>query len=214
MATVVTPHWVNQSASTCRSVVKALNSRTETTSRPSGTATRWRSEPMSMPAAFTLMCRKWRGRAVTTNSLAWADCFFTWCEMIFFSLSGITENGSSRLWAQGCEIVASSLSGSHSLSRVRTSPVVKALTPETKLLHGQYAPMINRPSRPTTCCIIALLASRDTGKSFTMANVRRRDGPQNSYVSVQNSPIYFDRGATLRDFVLLSENNRRQVVVS
>src|SRR5229473_2370378 len=150
MATVVTPHWVNQSASACRSAVKALNSRTETTSRPSGTATRWRSEPMSMPAAFTLMCRKWRGRSATVNSLALADCFFAWGEMILFSLSGVTENGPSRLWAQGCEIAASSLSGSHPLSRMSTSPVAKALTPETKLLHGQDAPMVNRPSRPTT----------------------------------------------------------------
>src|SRR6267142_908387 len=150
MATVVTPHWVNQSASACKSAVKALNSRTETTSRPSGTATRWRSEPMSMPAAFTLMCRKWRGRSAPVNSLAVADSFFAWCEMIFFSLSGITENRSSRWCAQGCEIAASSLSGSHPLSRMSTSPVAKALTPETKLLHGQYAPMVNRPSRPTT----------------------------------------------------------------
>src|SRR5260370_36476379 len=31
-----------------------------------------------------------------------------------------------------------------------TSPVAKALAPETKLLHRQYAPMVNRPSRPTT----------------------------------------------------------------
>src|SRR6266852_5580070 len=121
---------------------------------------------MSMPAAFTLMCRKWRGRSATVNSLALADCFFAWGEMILFSLSGVTENGPSRLWAQGCEIAASSLSGSHPLSRMSTSPVAKALTPETKLLHGQYAPMDNRPSRPTTLLHLSLACRARYSKEF------------------------------------------------
>src|SRR5258705_3573304 len=181
MATVVMPHWLNQSANACRSAVNALNSRTETTSRPSGTATKWRSEPTSIPAALTLMCRKWRGRSATETSLALADCFFVWCEMILLSLSGITENRPSRLWAQGCEFAASSLSGSHPLSRMNTSPVAKALAPETKLLHGHKAPMIYRPSRPTTWLHHSFASPRHTGKRVILANVRRRDGPLNSY---------------------------------
>jgi len=36
---------------------------------------------------------------------------------------------------------------------------------------------------PQPGCIIALLAAPDTGKSFIMANVRRRDQLLNSYLS-------------------------------
>src|SRR5437763_14788710 len=56
MATVVTPHCFNQATRASRSVVKVPNSRTETGSRPSGTATRCRSDPISIPAAFRFMC--------------------------------------------------------------------------------------------------------------------------------------------------------------
>ena len=52
MATVSTPHSVNQSARRYRSAVKASNSRTGCSQRSSGTATKWLLAPTSMPAAF------------------------------------------------------------------------------------------------------------------------------------------------------------------
>src|SRR6266576_2023207 len=114
--------------------------------------------------------------------------------MILLSLSGITENRSSRWWAQGCEIAASSLSGSHSLSRMSTSPVAKALTPETKLLHGQGAPMIYRHSRPTTWLHHSFVCRPDISKSFIMANVRRRDELLNSYGACPSLVTNLHRG--------------------
>src|SRR6266536_3788342 len=56
MATVVTPQYFNQATRASRAVVQVPNSRTETGSRPSGTATRCRSDPISIPAAFRFMC--------------------------------------------------------------------------------------------------------------------------------------------------------------
>src|SRR4029453_551641 len=61
MATQVTPHFFNHQPSASRSGVKVPNSRTETVSRPSGTATMCRSEPMSIPAALRLMCCRCEG---------------------------------------------------------------------------------------------------------------------------------------------------------
>src|SRR5205807_349782 len=75
MATVVTPHCFNQAARASRLVVKVPNSRTETVSRSSGTATRCRSDPISIPAAFRFMCCNCGGNFGTLKLLLFALLF-------------------------------------------------------------------------------------------------------------------------------------------
>src|SRR2546426_11856741 len=60
---------------------------------------------------------------------------------------------------------------------MNTSPMLKTLTPETKLCDGQSAPMISRPSRPTT----GAYDSFDSGstileQSFITLNARPSTG--------------------------------------
>src|ERR1700674_217977 len=52
IATVSTPQALSQSARALRSTVKLGNSRTGSSSRSGGTATKWEPLPMSMPAAL------------------------------------------------------------------------------------------------------------------------------------------------------------------
>ena len=52
MTTVSTRHSASQSAKRYRSAVKAANSRTGSSTRSAGTATKWLVAPTSMPAAF------------------------------------------------------------------------------------------------------------------------------------------------------------------
>ncbi|CAE6873442.1 hypothetical protein R69658_08266 [Paraburkholderia aspalathi] len=52
IATVSIPQALSQSAMALRSVVKLANSRTGSSSRSGGTATKWDALPMSMPAAL------------------------------------------------------------------------------------------------------------------------------------------------------------------
>ena len=52
MTTVSTRHSTSQSAKRYRSAVKAANSRTGSSTRSAGTATKWLVAPTSMPAAF------------------------------------------------------------------------------------------------------------------------------------------------------------------
>jgi len=52
MATVSIPQALSQSAMALRSAVKLANSRTGSSSRSGGTATKWDALPMSMPAAL------------------------------------------------------------------------------------------------------------------------------------------------------------------
>ena len=54
MTTVSTRHSTSQSAKRYRSAVKAANSRTGSSTRSAGTATKWLVAPTSMPAAFRL----------------------------------------------------------------------------------------------------------------------------------------------------------------
>src|ERR1700738_4619264 len=155
------PHWANQSASARRSVVKAPNSRTETSSRPSGTATQWRSEPMSIPAAFKLTCCKCAGRSFTWNFFV----LFLRCDML-----GL------RYWGDCCRrrvrILAIFLTGSHHSKNERYVTSGIHADPETKLRNGQNAPLSDRPSRPATGEIIQRHSPARPSHSFTMVYAR------------------------------------------
>src|SRR6476620_9902567 len=56
MATLVTPHCLNQSAMASRSEVKVPNLRTFFSARPAGTQAQCSLEPISTPAALGLIC--------------------------------------------------------------------------------------------------------------------------------------------------------------
>src|ERR1041384_2582226 len=128
MATVVTPHFDNQLASAYRSAVKAPNSRTATSSRPSGTATRWRSEPTSIPAALRFTCCNCFCSSLTGNSFD----FSLYCDMPF----SITENLIHMSQAQDAMLgnlpngIVTTLA-SHYVTNVMNAE------PETKLGYGQ-----------------------------------------------------------------------------
>jgi hypothetical protein len=73
IATVSTPHASSQSAKQLRSVVKLENSRTGSSSRSGGAATKWEALPMSMPAALGVdqaQCLSELGRLQTQGFIA------------------------------------------------------------------------------------------------------------------------------------------------
>src|ERR1700674_3104301 len=136
IATVSTPQVLSQSARALRSTVKLENSRTGSSSRSGGTATKWDALPISIPAALG-----WVIVRAARDLLGLRLILALRCTIVAPSFGWNVAPHRVRLLAQSLKRDISSAAANHHAD----SPM-SMTSPRTTLKRGQNAPLSDRSS--------------------------------------------------------------------